>query len=211
MLGITTQWGSNSQLLKNKDEFQFCCFECEDTEVLSTNVSIRYGCVRALWVSFLCVGVCSYGYSQCELPWFQGEVVQILPISGASLRDILGSLILSIVGGTKPLSFPSPPPSSFLSSYFSFFLSLLTILLHSHELTSYLGLHWLMDCSLLPNCLGSGPLRHVIWGTSGTASPFLCFVNFGRNARVMNNYNNISRSFFQLLLSKGFYLKVKST
>lgn len=71
----------------------------------------------------VCVCVYSCGYSQCGLPWFQGKVSPIPPISGASLRDFLGSLMLSIVGGTKPLPltltspFPSVLPSlPFLAS-----------------------------------------------------------------------------------------------
>lgn len=86
---------------------------------------------------------------------------------------------------TKPLpvsltSCPPPPPPhaptrpDFLSRPFFLFLSPLSLLNHLPSLASaqrYFGLHWLMDCSLLPNCLGCGPLRHVLWGTSGNASP----------------------------------------
>lgn len=136
--------------------------------------------------------VCGCGYSQCGLPWFQGKVWPIPPISGASLRDILGSLMLSIVGGTKPLS----PCASSISPFphlFSFFYLLVILpppFLLTHISTGgYLGLHWLMDCSLLPNSLGCGPLKHVFWGTSGNASTHSSnCVTCVRYTRVMNNY-----------------------
>lgn len=160
---------------------------CEIPVVLST--MLRAGAVHEPCECFL--HMCGCGYSPCGLPWFQGKVWPIPPISGASLRDILGSLMLSIVGGTKPLSpsaspiSPFPHPFTFLSSCHSSRPFLLT-----HISTSgYLGLHWLMDCSLLPNSLGCGPLRHVIWGTSWNASTHSSHcVTRGGNTRVMNNY-----------------------
>lgn len=111
---------------------------------------------------------CGGPVCECGLPRFQGKVSPIPPISGASLRDFLGSLMLSIVGGTPSLCLspltsstpPYPPPPS-LSS----FSSLPVTPRHLPSLASaqrYFGLHWLMDCSLLPNCLGCGPLRHVL-------------------------------------------------
>lgn len=88
-----------------------------------------------MWV-FLYVCVYNCSYSQCGLAWFQGVVSPIPPISGASLRDVLGSLMLSIVGGTKHLPVPNPPTLSPPSVFFlSFFLSLLTIFLHAHQLS----------------------------------------------------------------------------
>lgn len=78
---------------------------------------------------------------------------------------------------------------SFSSPLFLFLSLFPTIPPHSHQHSGYLGLHWLMDCSLLPNSLGCGPLRHVIWGTSGNASTHSSYwVTCGRNTRVMNNY-----------------------
>lgn len=79
---------------------------------------------------------------ECGLPRFQGKVSPIPPISGASLRDFLGSLMLSIVGGTPSLCLSpltsSTPPLSLRPPLlpFLFFLSLLlTISLHSHQLS----------------------------------------------------------------------------
>lgn len=68
-------------------------------------------------VSVFCMCVHSCSYSQRGLPWFQGEVSPIPPISGASLQDVLGSLMLSIVGGTKslPVSLTTPFPFPFPS------------------------------------------------------------------------------------------------
>lgn len=109
------------------------CVHLEDAAVLSTTVVVGYEYVWACRSNSL---FCDY--SQCGLPWFQGKVSPIPPISGASLRDFLGSLMLSIVGGTKPLpvslTAPSPLSSPFFSS--SCFLSLLTMFLHSHQLSS---------------------------------------------------------------------------
>lgn len=105
---MLTQWDSYSQLL-----FNLLC------EVVSTTVLSGHRCIPALWV-FL--RLCGCGYSPCGLPWFQGKVWPIPPISGASLRDILGSLMLSIVGGTKPLSVSASSISSFPHLLF-FFLS----------------------------------------------------------------------------------------
>ena len=187
MLGIRliTQSYSNSQW--GELEFLCCGFQYTCTSPIWISLSLQFFC------ACVCVCVCSCGYSQCGLPWFQGEVSPIPPISGASLRDILGSLMLSIVGGIKPLPV-------FLTSPLSSFSFLPVTPEHFLSFTSaqrYLGLHRLMDCSLLPYCLGCGPLRHVLWGTSGNASSHsLCFVTIERNKRVMNNKECVTSSFF---------------
>lgn len=52
--------------------------------------------------------------SENRVPWFQGAVShsRVPPLSAASLRDVLGSLILSIVGGIHPRSLRSLVPSA---------------------------------------------------------------------------------------------------
>lgn len=102
----------------------------------------------------LCIYSCSY--SQCGLPWFQGMTSPIPPISGASLRDVLGSLMLSIVGGTKPLPVSLIPTSISPQSSLLFLFILPVTTDHFTLLISaqwYMGFHWLTDRSLLPNCL----------------------------------------------------------
>lgn len=118
----------------------------------SANELYGHMCVRERDFLFVCLYNCSY--SQCGLLWFQGVVSLIPPISRASLQDVLGSLMLSIVRGAKPLpiflSTLSPVPSVLPFLVLIFFLLLITISLHLHQLNS---LHWLMDGPLLLNCL----------------------------------------------------------
>lgn len=133
---ILTQWYSKLTVALKAEIFFFFFFNllCQISVVLSTTVEAGYSYTRAVWV-FPCVCV-AVVIVRVGYPWFQGKVWSIPPISGASLRDILGSLMLSIVGGTKPLpsfrqlhlSIPSPP------SPFSISLSLFpTVPRHSHQ------------------------------------------------------------------------------
>lgn len=89
---------------------------------------------------------------------------RIPPISGGSLRDVLGSLILSIVGGTNPLPAPffhsfSSSSSSFLLS-FQFFLSfLLPFYLSFFFLTFFLSFYLLSSLLSFPDHVFSP----IIW------------------------------------------------
>lgn len=75
--------------------------------------------MQSVYGECVCVCVCQSSSVLCvsenRVPWFQGAVChsRVPPLSAASLRDVLGSLILSIVGGIHPRSLcsfaPSPP------------------------------------------------------------------------------------------------------
>lgn len=70
------------------------------------------------WELCVCVCVCQSSSVLCvsenRVPWFQGAVShsRVPPLSAASLRDVLGSLILSIVGGILPRSLCPLAPSA---------------------------------------------------------------------------------------------------
>lgn len=139
----------------------------------------------------LCVCACarahSCSYSQCGLPWFQGMVASIPAISGASLRDVLGSLMLSIVGRTKPLPVALPHHPSPLILFF-FFCSCHSLPFSFTYISSVVSELPLADTLFTSSLLKCGPLRHV-WGTSRHASLHsLCSVVSARNISIMNNW-----------------------
>lgn len=80
------------------------CLECmKSVNYMCVCVSVRVSQSS----SVMCV-------SENRVPWFQGAVChsRVPPLSAASLRDVLGSLILSIVGGIYPRSLCSLAPSA---------------------------------------------------------------------------------------------------
>lgn len=118
-VGDQTSWHSGTQthcrLVKRNFSF-VCSVFCGG----AAGWVFKYHCGLSMCEYFF-VSVYSCSYSQCGLPWFQGMMSPIPPISGASLRDVLGSLVLSIVGGTKPL--PASLTSTLLSPPFFLFRS----------------------------------------------------------------------------------------
>lgn len=154
--------------------------------------------------------MCGCDFSPCGLPWVPGQGVA----DSAHLRGITSghsglSHALYCRWDQASVCLRQLHLSFSLTSFpFSIFLSLSpTIPPHSHQHSRYLGLHWLMDCSLLPNSLGCGPLRHVIWGTSGNAStPSSYCVTCGRSTRVMNNYVILHAPLTEFLVFYCIYL-----
>lgn len=177
------------KLTVGRGKILFFLLLCEIPVALSTTVPAGYSCTRAVWV-----------FSAYVWLWLYSVWVTLVPgqgvVDSAHLRGITSghsglSHALYCRWDQASVSFCqlhlsiSSPLFPFQSSRHSSPSFLLT-----HISTGgYLGLHWLMDCSLLPNSLGCGPLRHVIWGTSGNASTHSSYcVTCGENTSVINNY-----------------------